>query len=155
MSLEGSCCSWQTFSKYRLWSWASYGTIIRGWGEVLLLRVQSLDLACSQHSMTQRRWGEQPHQALRGCQWLSFDFVQRSWTASTPGLKLPDSAEVVPSAFFFKIYLFIYFIYIYEYIVAIFRHTRRGHQISLQMVVSHHVVAGNWTQDLWKSSQCS
>jgi hypothetical protein len=25
----------------------------------------------------------------------------------------------------------------------------------LQMVVSHHVVAGNWTQDLWKSSQCS
>jgi hypothetical protein len=27
-------------------------------------------------------------------------------------------------------------------------HTRRGHQIPLQMVVSHHVVAGNWTQDL-------
>jgi hypothetical protein len=25
----------------------------------------------------------------------------------------------------------------------------------LQMVVSHHVVAGNRTQDLWKSSQCS
>jgi hypothetical protein len=23
------------------------------------------------------------------------------------------------------------------------------------MVMSHHVVAGNWTQDLWKSSQCS
>jgi hypothetical protein len=23
------------------------------------------------------------------------------------------------------------------------------------MVVSHHVVAGNWTQDLRKSSQCS
>jgi hypothetical protein len=43
--------------------------------------------------------------------------------------------------------LFIYllilrFIY-YEYAVAVFRHTRRGHQISLQMVVSHHVVAGN------------
>jgi hypothetical protein len=28
------------------------------------------------------------------------------------------------------------------------RHTRRGHQISLQMVVRHHVVAGIWTQDL-------
>jgi len=41
--------------------------------------------------------------------------------------------------FFFKIYLFI----VYEYRVAVFRHTRRGHQISLQMVVSHHVVAGN------------
>ena len=26
---------------------------------------------------------------------------------------------------------------------------------SLYMVVSHHVVAGTWTQDLWKSSRCS
>ena len=40
--------------------------------------------------------------------------------------------------FFFKICLF----YVYEYTVAIFRHTRRGHQIPLQMVVSHHVIAG-------------
>jgi hypothetical protein len=31
-----------------------------------------------------------------------------------------------------------------EYTVTVFRHTRRGHQIQmLQMVVSHHVVAGN------------
>ena len=30
------------------------------------------------------------------------------------------------------------------------RHTRRGHRIPLQMIVSHHEVAGNWTQDLWK-----
>jgi hypothetical protein len=30
-----------------------------------------------------------------------------------------------------------------EYIVTVFRDTRRGHWISLQMVVSHHVVAGN------------
>jgi len=30
----------------------------------------------------------------------------------------------------------------YEYNVTVFRHTRRGHQIPLQMVVSHHVVAG-------------
>jgi hypothetical protein len=29
-----------------------------------------------------------------------------------------------------------------KYTVAVFRHTRRGRQISLQMVVSHHVVAG-------------
>jgi Na+(H+)/acetate symporter ActP len=34
------------------------------------------------------------------------------------------------------------FIIIRKYTVADFRHTRRGHQISLQMVVSHHVVAG-------------
>jgi hypothetical protein len=46
------------------------------------------------------------------------------------------------------------FIIICKYTIAVFRHTRRGHQISLQMVVSHHVVAGIWTQDLWKSSQC-
>jgi hypothetical protein len=31
----------------------------------------------------------------------------------------------------------------YEYTVPIFRHTRRVHQISLLMVVSYHVVAGN------------
>jgi hypothetical protein len=31
---------------------------------------------------------------------------------------------------------------IYEYTLAVFRHTRRGHQIPLQMVVNHHVVAG-------------
>jgi hypothetical protein len=42
------------------------------------------------------------------------------------------------SFFFFKIYLFI----ICKYTVAVFRHSRRGRQISLQMVVSHHVVAG-------------
>jgi hypothetical protein len=40
---------------------------------------------------------------------------------------------------FFKIYLFI----ICKYTVAVFRHSRRGRQISLlQMAVSHHVVAG-------------
>jgi hypothetical protein len=51
--------------------------------------------------------------------------------------------------FFLKIYLFI----ICKYTVAVFRHSRRGHQILLQMVVSHHVVAGIWTPDLRKSSR--
>jgi hypothetical protein len=32
--------------------------------------------------------------------------------------------------------------YLCEYAVAVFRHTRREHWIPLQMVVSHHVVAG-------------
>jgi hypothetical protein len=32
--------------------------------------------------------------------------------------------------------------YVCEYTVALFRHTKGGRQISLQMVVSHHVVAG-------------
>jgi hypothetical protein len=46
-------------------------------------------------------------------------------------------AEII---IFFRLYLS----YIYdEYTVAVFRHTRRGHRIPLQMVVSHHVVAGN------------
>jgi hypothetical protein len=55
-------------------------------------------------------------------------------------------------------YLFVFkdlLIIIYKYTVAVFRHTRRGHQISLRVVVSHHVVAGIWTQDPQKSSQCS
>jgi hypothetical protein len=51
--------------------------------------------------------------------------------------------------FFFKIYLSI----ICKYTVAVFRHSRRGSQISLRMVVSHHVVAGLWTLDLQKSSR--
>jgi hypothetical protein len=40
--------------------------------------------------------------------------------------------------FFLKIYLLI----ICKYTVAVFRHSRRGSQISLWMAVSHHVVAG-------------
>jgi hypothetical protein len=34
------------------------------------------------------------------------------------------------------------FVIIHKYTVAVFRHTRRGRQISLQVVVSHHVVGG-------------
>jgi hypothetical protein len=51
---------------------------------------------------------------------------------------------------FFNIYSFNEF----EHSLAVFRHIRRGHLITLQMAVSHNVVAGNCTQDLWKSSQC-
>jgi hypothetical protein len=31
-------------------------------------------------------------------------------------------------------------------------HIKRGHQISLEMVVSHHMRTGNLTQYLWKNS---
>ena len=55
----------------------------------------------------------------------------------------------------FKICLNIYLFIICKYTVAVFRHTRRGSQIWLWMPVSHHVVAGIWTQDLWKSIQWS
>ena len=37
-------------------------------------------------------------------------------------------------------YLF-YFMFLHT--LSLFRLTRKGHQIPLQMVVSHHVVAGN------------
>jgi hypothetical protein len=53
--------------------------------------------------------------------------------------------------YYLKIYLFI----ICKYTVAVFSYSRRRRQISLWMVVSHHVVAGIWTQDLRKSSPCS
>jgi hypothetical protein len=48
------------------------------------------------------------------------------------------------SGFFFLrfIYFIIYLFIICKYTVAVFRRTRRGHQISLWVVVSHHVVAG-------------
>jgi hypothetical protein len=49
----------------------------------------------------------------------------------------------LPSLSLLKKDLFIYLFYLYEYTVAVFRHTKRGHQIPLQMVVSHRVVAGN------------
>jgi hypothetical protein len=37
---------------------------------------------------------------------------------------------------------FIYLFIIYKYTVAVFRHSGRGSQISLRVVLSHHVVAG-------------
>jgi hypothetical protein len=49
-----------------------------------------------------------------------------------------SSLKAQPAVFFFLIYLFI----ICKYTVADFRHSRRRYQISLWMVVSHHVVAG-------------
>jgi hypothetical protein len=46
--------------------------------------------------------------------------------------------KVDPEYFFFKAL----FIIIHKYTAAVFRCARRGHQISLWVVVSHHVVAG-------------
>jgi len=61
---------------------------------------------------------------------------------------LACSSWLVQSAFFF-FFLNIYFIYY----IWVHCSCLQIHQISLQMVVSHHVVAGNWTHDLWKSSR--
>ena len=57
-------------------------------------------------------------------------------------LLLPSSSSSSSSSFFF-FFRYIYLFHVCEYTIAVFRRTRRGHQFSLQMVVSHHVVAGN------------
>jgi hypothetical protein len=54
------------------------------------------------------------------------------------GIELRTYARSGPARSGPKICLFI----ICKYTVAVFRHPRRGRQISLQMAVSHHVVAG-------------
>jgi hypothetical protein len=64
------------------------------------------------------------------------ELKQRSWRTL---LVLHGLLSLFSSFFFFKIHLF----YVYEYTVAVSRHTKRGHWIPLQMVVSHLVVAGN------------
>jgi len=62
---------------------------------------------------------------------------------------LPSSSSSSSSFFFFLQDLFI----ICKYTIAVFRHSRRGSQILLWMVVNHHVVAGIWTPDLQKGSR--
>ena len=82
-----------------------------------------------------------------------------------PKMQGPEGSGDINVRCYARLYFILFFFFslrpkdlniiIHKYTVAIFRHTRRGHQISLQMAVSHHVFAGIWTQDLWKSSQRS
>jgi hypothetical protein len=65
--------------------------------------------------------------------WLGIEFQDLCSIQSTPLIPV-NSARSGP-----KIYLFII---ISKYAVAVFRSTGRRHQISLRMVMSHHVVAG-------------
>jgi hypothetical protein len=44
--------------------------------------------------------------------------------------------------FLFRLFFLKDLFIIYKYTIAIFRHSRKGSQILLQMVVSHHKVAG-------------
>jgi hypothetical protein len=59
---------------------------------------------------------------------------------------LTAEPSLQPFYWLLKIYLF----HVYE--CSVFIHTRRGNQIPWQIIVSYHVVPGNWTQDLWESS---
>ena len=57
-------------------------------------------------------------------------------------LQFPQSVTYI-FILFFKIYLFIYLFIYLLCIECSASKARRGHQLSLQMAVSHHVVAGN------------
>jgi hypothetical protein len=67
---------------------------------------------------------------------------------SAKGLKYPafTLSFIFIYFYFFKTLIGFFkkdlFIIVHKFTVADFRHTRRGHQISLWVVVSHHVVAG-------------
>jgi hypothetical protein len=86
-------------------------------------------------------------------------FSVEPWSPGTPSVdqaglelrNLPASAsqvlelKVCTTTAWLLLKLFFFkdlFIIISKYTVAVFRCTRRGHQISLWMVVSYHVVAG-------------
>jgi len=64
-----------------------------------------------------------------------------STVSSVPGQSHFNPPVLGIKSIFHCIFIINLFI-IYEYTVAVFRHTRKGHQISLWKVVSHHVVAG-------------
>ena len=70
-------------------------------------------------------------------------------------LKGPRPVAAVPTGLclLFKD-VFIYFVW--EFYLYVHLSARRGHQIPLEMVeIPLEMVAGNWTQDLWKSRQWS
>ena len=86
-------------------------------------------------------------------------WLRRLWAITwLLGLELRTSARLcslLPRSLWFRsLWPKILFFITCKYTVDVFRYTRES-QISLRMVVSHHVVAGIWTQDLQKSSQCS
>jgi hypothetical protein len=85
-----------------------------------------------------------PECPLRGQAQLTYPSTPYT-QASSPPPAPPDPSIPIHTHtpftrcfFFLKTYLFI----ICKYTVAVFRHSRRRSQISLRMVVSHHVVAG-------------
>jgi len=128
--------------------WAAYLTLRGSWGCELMLQASTPRVLSSKSST---------HTIFFVCFFVSFYFSffeVESYSVTQVGFDISLSLSLSLSLrfnYFFKFFLFI----LYKYTVSVFSHTRRGNRIPLQMVVSHHVVAGNWTQDLWKSSQCS
>jgi hypothetical protein len=75
------------------------------------------------------------------------------WDRHFTTLRAESPPQLYSHISFFFFFFKDLFIIICKYTVVVFRHSRGGSQISLQMVVSHHVVAGIWTLNLWKSSR--
>jgi hypothetical protein len=69
--------------------------------------------------------------------------LQNVWNPLLPESNTESGAVVRFIPVFPTLFLFKDLFILCEYIVVVFRHTRRGQQILLLMVVSHHVVAGN------------
>jgi hypothetical protein len=63
-----------------------------------------------------------------------------------------DLIQFLKLFFFLKTELFIYFMYVSTLKLSSYT-PKEGIWTPLQMVVSHHMVTGNWTQDFWKGSQ--
>jgi hypothetical protein len=72
----------------------------------------------------------------------NFNFLF-SWAVTNHKTENLNKIVFKSSMSFFFFFFFKRFIYLLcKYTVAVFRHSRRGSQILLRMVMSHHVVAG-------------
>ncbi|XP_049989898.1 bromodomain adjacent to zinc finger domain protein 2A-like [Alexandromys fortis] len=82
---------------------------------------------------------------LLNCSWyLVFPKGTDNWKDESKFvLPLEGMIGILAFATLFFKYLFIYFIMYTIFYLCVSLQARRGHQTSLQMVVSHHVVAGN------------
>ena len=81
-----------------------------------------------------------------------FNLQKNENTPPTLHLWAPQLRNLLPSFYFLIFYLFIMYT---VFCLCVCLQARKGHQISFQMVVSHHMVVGNGTQNLWTSRQCS
>jgi hypothetical protein len=75
-------------------------------------------------------------------------------------LSHPLRGKIFVGFFFFWFFVCLFvclylFIYVFKYTVAVFRQTRRRHQIPLQIVVGHHVVVGGPLEEVLLMAESS
>ena len=145
-------CVPQVFSAVRVWASCSSCLSYRENVSTVFLRFSvsaenncSLCLLALPH--VRSTWVSIPSHRAAHALWLACSTVEQSVLTDSElkGCTHPHMSKILLKRI---IHLF----YVCKYIVALFRHTRKGHQIPLQ---TYHEIAGNWTQDLWKNSQCS